>query len=369
MSGEGFNNPVSNALGTLIRAVLKSINYITGVSGWAIFKNGNAEFASGTFRGTITVTSPNGQKIVIDASTANPQLTFSSVDGTNFSSLSAPNPGGNSNVGIMARSGLFTPGDGIARRSRVYMDDTFGLAQLAIVKDSNGNPKGGQVQLNSTQGFIGYTDTDAAIQQNLVFVVTGATWNVDKVDFLGANVKYSNENTAGALVSYDQGRGIIAVMYYTGGTGATSVGATEVALVAWTAANSCRFKTGRKYSAEVGGGAFTSTAAPSPTEIATVTLRTAVNSIVAQILGTIRVSTPSAGNVNSFERKIYFKNTSGANVDKTSFGLTVLRAAGVGNASIFGNAAPGPTGPLYVIIRDEGLVGETQLDNMMIAIT
>lgn len=51
----GFSNPVVNAAGTLIREVMKSINYITGVDGWAIFKNGNAEFNDGTFRGSLSL--------------------------------------------------------------------------------------------------------------------------------------------------------------------------------------------------------------------------------------------------------------------------------------------------------------------------
>lgn len=51
----GFSNPVANAAGTLIRTVMKSINFLTGVSGWAIFKNGNAEFNGGTFRGDVVV--------------------------------------------------------------------------------------------------------------------------------------------------------------------------------------------------------------------------------------------------------------------------------------------------------------------------
>lgn len=51
MSG-GFADPVVTALGTLIKQEIKSPNYVPGVSGWAIFKTGSAEFNNLTIRGT-----------------------------------------------------------------------------------------------------------------------------------------------------------------------------------------------------------------------------------------------------------------------------------------------------------------------------
>jgi hypothetical protein len=140
-------------------------------------------------------------------------------------------------------------------------------------------------------------------------------------------------STPAGNATFRQGRGIIASMYYTGGTGATSAGAGEAALPAWTGADAVRFLDGRKYSAEIGGGAFTSTASPSPAEVAAVRLRSAVNSVAAQVLGSLQVATPAGPSVQSFMRRIYFKNISGATIDKTSLGLTVARVAGVGNAS------------------------------------
>lgn len=50
---EGFSNPVSNALGTLIRKALQSFGFVSGSFGWQITRAGNAEFNNGTFRGTI----------------------------------------------------------------------------------------------------------------------------------------------------------------------------------------------------------------------------------------------------------------------------------------------------------------------------
>lgn len=48
----GFENNVINALNALIRAAIHSPNFVTGVSGWSINKDGSAEFNNLTIRGT-----------------------------------------------------------------------------------------------------------------------------------------------------------------------------------------------------------------------------------------------------------------------------------------------------------------------------
>lgn len=58
----GFNNPVVGGDGELVRVKMRSFNYVPGVSGWAIFRNGDAEFNNAIFRGEIVVggaTPPN----------------------------------------------------------------------------------------------------------------------------------------------------------------------------------------------------------------------------------------------------------------------------------------------------------------------
>lgn len=56
--GDGFSNPVVGGVGTLVRAFIRSVNYVAGAAGWAIFRNGDAEFNAGTFRGTISIGNP-----------------------------------------------------------------------------------------------------------------------------------------------------------------------------------------------------------------------------------------------------------------------------------------------------------------------
>jgi len=61
----GFANDVVNAIGVITRQVMKSVNYIAGVDGWAIFRNGNAEFNSGTFRGALQIGPDAGPDLLI----------------------------------------------------------------------------------------------------------------------------------------------------------------------------------------------------------------------------------------------------------------------------------------------------------------
>jgi hypothetical protein len=51
-SSPGFNNSILAGMGTLIRAMIQSPNYVAGVSGWTINKDGSAEFNNLTIRGT-----------------------------------------------------------------------------------------------------------------------------------------------------------------------------------------------------------------------------------------------------------------------------------------------------------------------------
>jgi hypothetical protein len=49
-----FSNSIVGGAETLIRSAIKSPNFVPGVSGWTINRDGTVEFNSGTFRGTIT---------------------------------------------------------------------------------------------------------------------------------------------------------------------------------------------------------------------------------------------------------------------------------------------------------------------------
>jgi hypothetical protein len=62
-----FSNPILGG-DFLVRPAMKSPNYVAGVSGWSINKDGTVEFNNGTFRGSISVGSPTGQHFVVNNS-------------------------------------------------------------------------------------------------------------------------------------------------------------------------------------------------------------------------------------------------------------------------------------------------------------
>lgn len=62
----GFSNAVLGGATKLIRAAIQSPNFLSGVSGWTINRDGSVEFNSGTFRGIIT----NGGMFIYDGTPA-----------------------------------------------------------------------------------------------------------------------------------------------------------------------------------------------------------------------------------------------------------------------------------------------------------
>jgi len=104
-----FGNPIIGGQSNLIRPSIKSPNYVPGVSGWSINRDGTAEFAGGAFRGAVTVTDGNGNTlggIDVNGDYTGPDGFFSddvfiqglAVDGTAVSSPNIPRiPGGGQN--------------------------------------------------------------------------------------------------------------------------------------------------------------------------------------------------------------------------------------------------------------------------------
>jgi hypothetical protein len=60
-----FNNPITGGQGALVRERIKSPDYIPGVQGWSINKDGSAEFNNVTVRGELFVTDPDGSYVHI----------------------------------------------------------------------------------------------------------------------------------------------------------------------------------------------------------------------------------------------------------------------------------------------------------------
>lgn len=61
-----FSNPITGGQGALIRPAIKSPNFLTGVSGWTINRDGSVEFNNGVFRGTVTASTFQGTDFIIN---------------------------------------------------------------------------------------------------------------------------------------------------------------------------------------------------------------------------------------------------------------------------------------------------------------
>lgn len=80
MGFDGFANPPVGAQGTIARPQFKSDNYNPGVSGWAIFRNGNAEFNA--LGGSFQITGQGIFFYVPTAGSGNLFACFANVSGT-----------------------------------------------------------------------------------------------------------------------------------------------------------------------------------------------------------------------------------------------------------------------------------------------
>jgi hypothetical protein len=70
-----FGNPIMSGP-VLVRNAMQSENYVAGVSGWMIARDGSFEFSGGTFRGTVVVDGPNNTSIEINPSNGDPVIYF-----------------------------------------------------------------------------------------------------------------------------------------------------------------------------------------------------------------------------------------------------------------------------------------------------
>lgn len=330
-----FTNEIAGAQGAISRPQFKSPNYVAGVSGWALFRDGTSEFASGQFRGSVLIgTTPNPRVSItttIPAPLANfsPDFTFTAAiiqyfDGTQF---------------YFDAVGTFNPGPFPVRVTGAY--DTVKGVQLHQINQGPGSGQttfilGGSSTYNTQPLVWQYRNGNVALATSADLVISSATPSLSSSDFT-------------------HGRGTVAVQYYTGGTGATSAGATEAALPAWTSADDVRIKDGHFYSFHVRGGVFSSVNAFG--ELATIRVRKTVNSTASQILGTVKLLVYSNASVTGFDSTFYVKNATGADIDITP-GITVARAAGTGNHSLFGDAT---TFPLWIRIKDEGIAAQTRM--------
>jgi len=262
-------------------------------------------------------------------------------------------------------AGTLTPGVIVGQlngSNRPYLDlrspqlNGAGFSDIQLYADELGNEI---ITLNGSAGI--QLNGPVSLGINSDFAA-----NANEVTIGSAGLLDMVNDTPTGNVTTVHSRGIVAGYVYTGGTGATSAGATEAALVAWTSSDQCRFKNNHLYSLECTVGVFSSVAGAG--EVAAVRIRSAVNSTAAQQLAEVQLPAPAGASVCSYTFTRYVKNVSGADIDKTALGITVARAAGAGNHSIFGNAV-GTNWAIVIQVKDEGLAADSNMTNAAVAIT
>jgi hypothetical protein len=235
MSFGTFGNPIINGVGTLIRAAIRSVNYVAGISGWTINADGSYEFGSGgTIRGDVTVTNPSGSNVKIFTTGVNSEIDLqppdSATPGVTFgpATISATS---NADIPLLEIIGAIpvTPVAG-------------GAGQLNL---------GADPVLNQTAGYllaqqIVLGDLSAGSTTEILSPDTSITGNV----IVGQNVQINGIVQAGLLTGStvgDLGRGIWA---YVGSTTNSATASIEQVVLT---VPSTTYIAGRLYRMDISG--------------------------------------------------------------------------------------------------------------------
>jgi hypothetical protein len=144
-----FGNPIIGGQSKLIREAIQSPNYLPGISGWSINRDGTAEFASGSFRGPISVTEPG-----------NPDNTLGGID--EDGNFTGPN--------AYLSSDLFVQGLGVVGQAGISPN---------IPKVPGGGAGGGIID-SLPYGLVSY---GPFLINGSRTVATGVTWGIVSQSF------------------------------------------------------------------------------------------------------------------------------------------------------------------------------------------
>jgi hypothetical protein len=127
-----FQNPITGGQGALIRPAIKSPNFVEGVSGWSIDRNGDAEFNNGTFRGVVTASTFEGTDFAISPAGA---FFYSGTPATGNLILSIANASGTDPYGNTYPEGLTVGEPGMPQ---IELFTSAGAAEAAFPTHASG---------------------------------------------------------------------------------------------------------------------------------------------------------------------------------------------------------------------------------------
>jgi hypothetical protein len=185
---DGFSNPVVGGGGALIRESIHSPDYVTGVSGWSVMRDGSAEFNDLEFRGTFF-----GADVVINSGGA---FFYNGTPAAGNLILAISGTGGNDPFGNPYLSGLMISGGNLLRMASgahgdpmittaVYgdafarfvlnADGTINLGGGSSAADTNlYRPQTGQINTDGVLGVGGNIKVNAAVVKEIAGA--DATW-------------------------------------------------------------------------------------------------------------------------------------------------------------------------------------------------
>jgi hypothetical protein len=229
-----FSNPIVGG-NVLVRTAIQSRNFVAGVSGWSINRDGSAEFNNAVIRGELVVGTAPQQLTISSTVPAELQTFYSTFYGasvTDFSIRMAPNATDYYYWVVFESSPAGT-----------FVAEAEGWVISGVVKEAKstffvpGAPVGQKTQTNfnlrNSSGYVAFGQLGATNLGTVFFQDVNISWN------------HSNQPTADFTIdTVSQGRGVIYAETFAG-TATTTTSLTEQLL--YTMAGTAVFRAGRAY--------------------------------------------------------------------------------------------------------------------------
>lgn len=322
-----FDDPIAAGDGSLIFPALKSPNYVAGVTGWMIGRDGDAEFNNATIRGTLVVTGSDNSYIQINTVGGDPYILLRPDDipgYVNYNAAISPATLQAFSVDQGAESNSFT-------RLRI------GGAPLT------GAPGSNTVAIDlASQQYDGTTRPSFALRS---YPTAG-----QPVDFFcDASISILG-STSYVDYGIDAGKGRI-------GGGGTNVNSAAITTLETDVVVSdvLTFKAGRAYQVIMSGSANLSAAPNRAVQ------RLRKNSPAGQFLGLSGIQAATTGTAPAGWTQTFYVGAS----DVTC----ALSWTSIVNSGVVSVTYQGATTPTMMDIFDIGIATETNIDNYAIALT
>lgn len=195
-----FSNPILGGT-ALVRAAIHSPNYVPGVAGWSINRDGTAEFANATIRGNLVVVGSQGQIVINNQNTFNlPTIFFYNADLSQYAFLNLGDSSpGNAYLGV--NSGQYTDAafPGKTLRPRLYFQP---YPVLQTINETDSKTVGSSIIMQATALLIRLFDVAAnpltTISLDTTSIVMKSTLAADGVRFKPATTFLDWTNALGA---------------------------------------------------------------------------------------------------------------------------------------------------------------------------